>query len=688
MSSQEILWRLQVGARGLLDRPLHGWRKRPLKADILGHFETDALPAKAKSFPAHIAKSAAPLDTSTLESSHIESLIHQAEAAKANQFSFFDLQNSEFGDPIDWNREYKAQKQCPTVRSGCIDYRDYRSVGDCKFVWEPSRHHQLVVLGRAYRATSDETYAYAVLRHLESWMNQCPFGTGMNWRSPLELGIRLINWVWALELIKPSGLVTGDFARRLLGFVYRHLWEIDRNYSRFSSANNHLIGEAAGVFVGSSYFTQFHDAQRWQARSRDILCEEIHHQTYADGGSREQAMGYQLFVMEFFTVAATMAEWQGTPFPPRYRQQLERMFDFVSGFAEAGGRLPLFGDCDDGYVLDLGDRDNRVAGLMGLGAALFDRTDWAALAGDCVEPVYWLFGPEQVARVRSLQHAHHRNKLTSRAFNESGYYLLQYGSADRAESISVSMDCGELGYGAIAAHGHADALSLTLRVNGQDILVDPGTYDYFTYPEWRSYFRSTRAHNTITVDGADQSEMQGPFLWGQRANAELLAWQPDAEGGHVSGRHDGYRRLPGAVGHERSVHLRGNDGSLQIQDILTGSGEHHAEICFQFGPECLVEVEDDNRLRVTCKDVECVFFLDSQLRISTYDGSETNGYGWFSDGYHRRCQTTSIVGECQWNDRMTLQTEIVVKNRFAAGEHDNEQSPRFTERRSSVALEK
>lgn len=136
----------------------------------------------------------------------------------------------------------------------CLDYRDLRVTGDAKVVWEPIRHHHLVVLARAYRATGDVRYASAVVEQLESWLEQCPFGQGMNWRSPLELAIRLINWVWAVDLIREAGLVKGMLQACLRQAAYLHLWEITRKYSRGSSANNHRIGEAAGVFTASSSF--------------------------------------------------------------------------------------------------------------------------------------------------------------------------------------------------------------------------------------------------------------------------------------------------------------------------------------------------------------------------------------------------------------------------------------------------
>src|SRR4029453_10619991 len=135
--------------------------------------------------------------------------------------------------------------------------------------------HHLVVLGRAYRATGEARYAEALVEQLQSWIDQCPFGRGMNWRSPLELAIRLINWVWAVDLVLESGLVAGAFRSSLRRALYLHLWLITRSYSRGSSANNHRIGEAAGVFVATSYFPDLDESGRWRRESQRILEEEI-----------------------------------------------------------------------------------------------------------------------------------------------------------------------------------------------------------------------------------------------------------------------------------------------------------------------------------------------------------------------------------------------------------------------------
>jgi len=110
----------------------------------------------------------------------------------------------------------------------------------------------------------------------------------------------LINWVWAFDLIRDSGVVTPEFRSRMFHSVYLHLWEITGNYSYGSSANNHLIGEAAGVFIATSYFQGLQSAEKWREGSYKILEREIIEQTYSDGCTREQALGYHLFVLQFF----------------------------------------------------------------------------------------------------------------------------------------------------------------------------------------------------------------------------------------------------------------------------------------------------------------------------------------------------------------------------------------------------
>jgi hypothetical protein len=574
-------------------------------------------------------------------------LVVQAEQVSHHRLSFFGLLDRDLGDPIDWNCDHESGRKAPLRFAPLVDYRDYRVAGDAKVIWEPNRHHHLVVLGRAYRATGDVRYAAAVVEQLESWLEQCPFGRGMNWRSPLELAIRLINWAWTVDLIREAGLVTGRFRNRLRQAAYLHLWEITRKYSRGSSANNHRIGEAAGVFIASSYFRELDDAGRWRRESREILGEEIVAQTYPDGGTREQAVGYHVFVLQLFLLAGIVARKTGEDFTAEYWSRLERMLECLGALSE-GGTLPMIGDSDDGYVLDLGSAKD-VRTLFCIGAILYGRADFKGWAGAYTEAARWLLGASGRATFDALPPWPAGELLASRALPDSGYYLLQSGCREGIDRISVVFDCGELGFKSIAAHGHADALSFTLRAFGSDVFVDPGTYDYFSFPAFRTYFRSTRAHNTVVVDDLDQSMMRGPFLWGARARAKCVAWTPTIQGGQVVGEHDGYTRLADPVLHRRALSLDAELGVLTICDEIVAHGTHEITVYFHLAEDANVSAAQPNEYRIDVAGGTVVLNIDGGLTVETLRGSEEPIGGWVSRGYHRKTPSTTLLarGRCE-----------------------------------------
>ncbi len=585
-----------------------------------------------------------------------ERLIGHADRIASRRLSWFDLEDVNLGDPIDWNREFACARSTPTGLSQSIDYRDFAVTGDAKVAWEPSRHHQLVVLARAYRATARHEYATAAVEQIESWIDQCPFGYGVQWRSPLELAIRVINWTWAIDLIADSGALNTSFEKRLMQSVMLHIWDISRKYSRGSSANNHRIGEACGVFVATSYFRNLPGASKLRKESFDILAQEIEAQTYESGATREQAFGYHLFVLQLFVAAGIAARRSGHEFPHKYWNCLQRMFAFARVLGE-GGPPPFFGDCDDGYVLDLGDRVSDLESVVQLERALFGGEDRHAAP---VESVYWWLGPSLHSVSTRVRSSPATRALESTAYADAGYYLLQWGNHDSADRVSVVFDCGELGFGSLAAHGHADALSVMVRAGGLDLLVDPGTYDYFSFPAWRQYFRSTRAHNTVTIDTRDQSDLLGLFLWGRRANARCLAWQPREGGGRVAGEHDGYVGLPDAVTHRRTLDLDRRSRTLTITDEIVARGAHEVALFFHVADHCEAKAGTGGGhvVEILFAKGRALLRLDPSLAVTLTKGAESPDGGWMSRGYHRKSPATVISGTTRSQGPLTVQTRL------------------------------
>jgi hypothetical protein len=575
----------------------------------------------------------------------LNQLVRKADNLLENRLSYFDLNSVDHGDPFDWHRDHSADVDSPVRLSVLTDYRDFATYGDCKLVWEPNRHHQLVVLARAWIATRNEEYAEKVAQLLRSWIDANPFGYGMNWKSPLELGVRVINWVWAIDLLRDSNAFDEGLWRDIQKTMYMAMWDGQRKFSRGSSANNHLIGEAAGVFIGACYFQDFPRVDDWARKSQAVLEREIELQTYGDGCTREHAFGYQFFVIQFFTLCMLAGDVAGRPFSGDYRKRLHSMYRFLHELAADTGLPPNMGDADSGYVLDLGELPDNAAALLAVGACVFDDPDLSPKTPS--ETVYWITGE----LAQDLAAPTIRSSLS---FADCGYHLL------RGSRMRVFFDCAELGYGSIAAHGHADCLSLCLSVDGQPLIVDAGTYDYFTYPDWRKYFRETRAHNTAEVDGRSQSEILGPFMFRRRASARLVNWHDDDEVTEVVGEHDGYMSLPDPVVHRRRLSLDKTRSTLLITDSFTSNGNHMVRIHFHLHPECQVQQISESCVYISCGEIVLALSADCGA-LHCISATGNTKLGWISDGYHQRKPSTCIRLEQDLNGTTSIEVKLVLR---------------------------
>ena len=390
----------------------------------------------------------------------------------------------------------------------------------------------------------------------------------------------------------------------------------------------------------------------YKRQAADILERELFLQSFADGCTREHAFGYQFFVLQFYSLSLVAGARSGAPLSAEFGQRLHAMYRFMSDVCRDTGRQPEFGDADDGYVLDLGDHPRgESAPLIAVGAALFDDPTLAAPS----ETAWWLFG-ETAGAASSPEPAR-----TSCAYRESGYYVLR--STDAAIPTRVFFDCAELGFGSIAAHGHADCLSFSMAVNGREMLVDPGTYDYYTYPEWRNYFRSTRSHNTVMIDGEDQSEMLGSFLWGRRANATMLDWQEGERSVTVCGEHDGYTFLDDPVVHRRSLTLDKETGCVEILDSLVCAGRHEARVCFHVASGCDV-AEDGGKVWIT-RGSERLCIASPDGRFEVVPASDEGMAGWVGDAYHKKSPGVSLFLAVDVDGNTEIRTSIRVAGTHA-----------------------
>ena len=570
----------------------------------------------------------------------------------------FALRSLEVGAPPRWNRDPKTGIEAPLAFGKLLDYRDPDLVGDIKYLWEPNRHLQLVTLAQAYALTGERQYFDVLAEQLDSWFIACPYGRGPNWSSALEAGIRLVNWSIAWQLVQP--IADADFQARWLRSVYEHAHFIRHWFSAHSSANNHLIGEATGLFVAGVTWPHWREMREWRNAAKAILEREALAQNAPDGVNREQALWYQQFVLDMLVLCLLAGKANGEWFSADYESRIEAMMDFIASVMDAGGNVPMFGDADDGYIMRLDPEASfsPYRSALALGALLFRRGDFKLKAGRLDDKTRWLLGPQAAAEYQALDTEATRLPLRQ-TFQEGGYFILG-AEFDTPNEIRAVVDAGPLGYTSIAAHGHADALSFTLSVGGREFLIDPGTYAYHTQERWRQYFRGTAAHNTVRIDGRDQSEQGGNFLWLEKARAGCGLWLSSSEKDSFEGWHDGYLRLADPVKHRRLIELDKAARRLVIEDTLEMAEEHEVELFFHCAEDCRVDAVAESYL-IERDGIALRLLLPAQGTSELYRGSLSPVIGWISRGFDRRQPTSTIVWRAKLAAPALLRSEIVIK---------------------------
>ncbi len=570
------------------------------------------------------------------------------------------------GAAIDWHRDPVTGGVWP--RRFWADYDLVRdsAAGDPKLVLELNRHQHLPRLAKAWLLTGEERFAREAVAQLLGWIEQNPPGLGIHWHSSLDVALRALSWLWTLAYLLGSAALDEAAARRIVKSLFAQLEHVRRFPSLYSSPNTHLLGEAAALYVAGSAFGGSPSGRAWRRRGEALLGAEIERQVGPDGAHAELSPWYHCYALDFCLQALAVARRNGRHLPAAAVHRVEAMLDFLLHVTRPDGSLPLLGDDDGGRALALVRTDyGRSAGLLAAGAVLFGRGAFKAGAGagadaggevstEALEEVLWRLGEAGLAELDALPEA--PPEAAAASFPDAGYFVQRSGWD--AGASHLVFDCGGLG-GLGGGHGHADALSISLFAGGAELLVDPGTYRYNGAPEWRDYFRSTAAHNTVVIDGRDQSVPGDTFRWRRQATARLLA---DARFGgveYLAGEHDGYAGEPAGVIHRRRVLFVRPDYWLVFDDFrgpdgpdgeAPGETVHDYELLYHLPPGSSlspVEYGGDRReaaLRAVtgppaaAAGLDLAFYASAPLEVRAVEGQSAprGPQGWVSRRYGER----------------------------------------------------
>lgn len=644
MSPREVGWRVQRAATALASRD--GLVDRP-DSSILADGESD-WPALVKRFrtgagrPVLLDRERA-REVADRHPAQVRALITEADRILAGERRYFGYRSVDVGADIDWNRDPISGHRWPAVAAARIDHRT--ASGDPKWIWELNRLQHLPVLAQAWLFTGESRYAETAFVQLDSWLEQNPIGTGIAWRGAFEAGVRAISVAIALQGLRTSpALNTQRYRRivRMLDATARYCW---RARSRFSSANNHLIGELSGLATVALLFPELAAPATLSGRANATLAAEAGRLILPDGAGAEQSISYQIFATELLAVPLLLMRLRGDRPPGELAAALDRGADYLVALVGSEDPDPRYGDDDDSFALRLGaERKRTVRQHLGIVAALTGNGA-AARYGEDTLTAAWIAAalgtPIGVPGAHPGVHVDAGHTRPSAYAPDGGLVVL------RGDRRRVTMDVGPLGYLSIAAHGHADALAVTISDEGHELIVDPGTGSFYGDPAVRAVHRGTRVHPTVCVDAADQSVPGGPFYW--RRHARTTVHAVDLRHGVVDAEHDGYRRLPDPVVHRRWLIARPADPTVLVVDLIDGRGAHDVAVSWPLHPSLDATAVPAGHLITRDRRPVLGLYYAGTARVDTEQvrAEGLSQLGWWSARLESRIPAWLVAARCR-----------------------------------------
>jgi hypothetical protein len=530
-----------------------------------------------------------------------ENLDFTVERGSGN-FRDLHLRENDFRE-IDWHLDPVHGKRALLDPWFKIPFLDFAKVGDHKVTWELNRHQHLVTLAKAWLLTGREKYAHELIMQWRSWIKANPYPLGINWGSTLEVAFRSLSWIWVDQLLS-SAAEYAEFRAEMAPALAFHGRYIERYLSTYFSPNTHLLGEAVALFFLGTLYPRMPGAARWKKSGWRIVLREAERQVRPDGVYFEQSLHYHVYALDFFLYARLLAAQNGKEIPTAYDAVLGRMLDVVVALAQAGP-AEGFGDDDGGRVFN--PRRNRTEHLtdpLALGAVMYRKEFTAARL---TEEAIWLFGDQAIEKFSSVQPNAPTSEIANQpahsiAFSDGGLYVL---ADSQPYPQAMVADAGPQGVGR-SGHGHADALSLRLTMDGRRWLVDSGSGVYISKdPAERNTFRGTGAHNTLRVDGVDQAVADEPFSWTHIPTTIAEKWIAGKSFTYFVGSHNGYGRLADPVVHRRhvlkikTIKTKTASGVWLVRDVVAGRSEHELEIRWHFAPDLDVQSVSAGRVEVS-----------------------------------------------------------------------------------------
>lgn len=527
-------------------------------------------------------------------------IIRNADASLLHEFDLLGSGHIKL-EPMQWNKDLKSGYEWRQN----VYYRKYgRPKGcDIKVPWELSRCHHLLWLSEAYIITGEEKYASAVMSDINDWIENNPVFYSVNWTCSMDVAIRAINWMYALNMIAGCKSMTDDFAAKVYKNLYQHGYFIFHNLEKsFPYSNNHYVSDLVGLlFLGLLFRKE--TRSKWYDFALSELCLETRLQVLPSGVHYEKSVSYHRLTTELLGYSYYLLKRNGETIPDDVSYRIKTMFEYVANYTKPNGLAPLIEDNDNGRLLPFVERDFR---------------EHTYLCRDSLEMRIIAIGLPVLFK---------ENKQVTRLYEDAGIAFIHTSDAFLAVTCSGRDKYSEHDRKKkVGCHMHNDLLSFDFAVEEDDVFVDPGTYIYTSDLAKRNEFRATCKHNTVVIDGEEQNFLMKDNAFRIERNSKVDRFDLNANVDETVCE-GSYKLFQSGARHRRLFQIIKNE--LKIEDVVEKGGKAHTVKMYFHCAEGVQPITDGQSVSWVMNTHLFSMYFDSfnETHIEIVDDTVSPSYG-------------------------------------------------------------
>lgn len=562
-----------------------------------------------------------------------------------NELPCYDIKVKNIFNHDAWRTDPKSGIQSKVKFSSRIDNQDFDAIGDYRYISVLSRFHHFPFFGII--ALSQKDTLRNLQQQLIKWNIQNPYLKSVNWKSGIEVGIRTTNLILSRKIINtiPESLDKINLLELIDEMVYTHYFFLKNHLSLYSSANNHLLAELLGLCLVCGHY-EFANVDKIKRYYYNFFFKAYLDQTYSDGFSKEQSVHYHAEVLGMTAILIFLEEGNeiNTPLFSEVLERFNKGIEILRYFKNWSSQIPHIGDSDEGQLIFPYAYDE-----FDIYSSLF--TDQSILNNKAVTN-FDIRNYLNSGKIKDTITKEEPIELGIQLYKKSGYCFFY------DKEIKLIFDVGELGLSPLAAHGHADALQFILSYQDEPFIVDTGTFQYHSkYKKWRQYFRSTLAHNTISIDKKDQSRQVGRMNWVRNYKTKIEEFVQHNDCVICSATHNGYQKQGLNTIHQRKIIYKKSEKEFIIQDEILTSKRREAEFNLHFAPHIYPELDGNSLI---LRGIKGTIYLENPLfkKAQLTKGKENPIRGWISSEFSKKIPSYNL------HFKVFVETEIKITTKI------------------------